>query len=209
MKKHTGRFLALLFVALALVLSTAAEVMAATDTYTVQKGDSLWIISKKYQVGISEIIGANPQFENPNLIYPGDKVTIPLDDPQLVSLEQQVVNLVNQERTKHGLKPLTINWEVARVARYKSNEMRDRNYFSHTSPTYGSPFDMLKKFSITYKTAGENIAKGQTTAQAVMNAWMNSEGHRANILNANFTEIGVGYSSGNNTTYWTQLFIKP
>lgn len=85
--------------------------------------------------------------------------------------------------------------------------MKDKNYFSHTSPTYGSPFDMMKKFNISYKSAGENIAKGQKTPQAVVNAWMNSEGHRKNILSKSFTEIGVGYIQGNNTTYWTQMFI--
>jgi len=184
-------------------------VMAATDVYTVQKGDSLWKIAQKYQVGLSEIIEANPQFKNPALIFPGDKVTVPLNDPTTLSLEEQVVRLCNAERAKYGLAPLKMNWQVARVARYKSDEMRDKNYFSHTSPGYGSPFDMLKSFNVAYSTAGENIAKGQKTAQAVVTAWMNSEGHRKNILNGNFTEIGVGCSTGGGTTYWTQMFIKP
>jgi uncharacterized protein YkwD len=82
--------------------------------------------------------------------------------------------------------------------------MRDKGYFSHTSPTYGSPFNMLKSFGISYKSAGENIARGYTTPKAVVDGWMNSPGHRANILNSSFTEIGVGYASGN---YWTQMFI--
>ncbi len=191
------------------IMFFAVPVYAKTDTYTVQKGDTLWKISLRYKVGLSEIISANPQFDDPNLIYPGDKVYVPLDDPGTVSIEEQVVTLVNKERVSRGLKPLTINWELARVARYKSNDMRDKGYFSHTSPTYGTPFDMLKKFNIPYQTAGENIAKGQKTAQAVVNSWMNSEGHRKNILSPNYTEIGVGYSQGNGTTYWTQLFIKP
>ena len=97
-----------------------------------------------------------------------------------------------------------MNWELSRVARYKSQDMKDKGYFSHTSPTYGSPFDMMKKFGITYRTAGENIAKGQRTPQAVVNAWMNSSGHRANILNSSFTQIGVGYVADGN--YWTQMF---
>ena len=193
----------------ALTLVSSIPVCAATDIYTVQPGDSLWKIAVKYKVGLSEIIGANPQFDNPNLIYPKDKVIVPLDNPEIKGIEEQVVDLVNKERAKYGLKPLALDWQVARVARYKSNDMRDRNYFDHQSPTYGSPFDMLKKFNISYKTAGENIAKGQKTAQAVVTAWMNSEGHRKNILNSAFTEIGVGYSAGNGTTYWTQLFIKP
>ncbi len=83
--------------------------------------------------------------------------------------------------------------------------MRDGGYFSHTSPTYGSSFQMIKSFGISYRTAGENIAKGQTSPETVVNAWMNSSGRRANMLNSSFTEIGVGYASGNN--YWTQMFI--
>ena len=83
--------------------------------------------------------------------------------------------------------------------------MKDNNYFSHTSPTYGSPFEMMKKFGISYKTAGENIAQGQITPQAVVNGWMNSSGHRANILNASYNRIGVGYVAEGN--YWTQMFI--
>ena len=83
--------------------------------------------------------------------------------------------------------------------------MRDKGYFSHTSPTYGSPFDMMKSFGITYRAAGENIAYGYRTPQAVVNGWMNSSGHRANILNARFTQIGVGYVAAGN--YWTQMFI--
>ncbi len=120
------------------------------------------------------------------------------------SIEQEVVRLVNIERQKAGLAPLKIDTELSKVARLKSEDMKKKGYFSHTSPTYGSPFDMLKQFNITYKTAGENIAKGQKTAQAVVNAWMNSEGHRRNILSKSFTHIGVGHTSN----YWTQLFIS-
>jgi uncharacterized YkwD family protein len=87
--------------------------------------------------------------------------------------------------------------------------MIDKNYFSHTSPTYGSPFDMMKNFGITYSTAGENIAAGQATPKEVVNAWMNSEGHRKNILSSQFTEIGVGYAKGGSYGhYWTQMFIS-
>jgi uncharacterized YkwD family protein len=98
-----------------------------------------------------------------------------------------------------------MDWELSRVARYKSQDMRDLGYFSHTSPTYGSPFDMMKKFGLSYRYAGENIAKGFSTPSAVVKGWMNSEGHRANILNKNFTKIGVGYVADGN--YWTQMFI--
>ena len=83
--------------------------------------------------------------------------------------------------------------------------MADNRYFSHTSPTYGSPFQMIKNFGISYRTAGENIAAGQRTPKAVVDAWMNSSGHRANILNASYTQIGVGYVASGH--YWTQMFI--
>lgn len=122
-----------------------------------------------------------------------------------LTYEERVVELVNQERAKAGLKPLTMNLKLSDVARAKSQDMHDKNYFSHTSPTYGSPFDMMKQFGISYRTAGENIAMGYRTPEAVMEGWMNSSGHRANILNGSFTEIGVGYVADG--SYWTQQFI--
>ena len=120
----------------------------------------------------------------------------------------EVLNLVNKERAAQGLKPLTLNKELSNVANIKSRDMIEKGYFDHTSPTYGSPFDMMKKFNISYNTAGENIAMGQKTPSEVMNSWMNSSGHRANILNSTYTELGVGIQKDSNgTIYWTQMFI--
>lgn len=119
--------------------------------------------------------------------------------------EKKVVDLVNLERKKIGLKPLTLDTKLSKVARMKSQDMKNKGYFSHTSPTYGSPFDMMKKFGISYRTAGENIAKGQTSPEQVMRSWMNSSGHRKNILNSKFTHIGVGHVMSGNI--WTQMFI--
>lgn len=121
------------------------------------------------------------------------------------AFEKQVVELTNAERAKNGLPALTLDTNLSKVARAKSEDMSKNNYFDHTSPTYGSPFDMMKQFGISYKAAGENIAKGQTTPEQVVKAWMNSEGHRANILSNKFTHIGVGYVANGN--YWTQQFI--
>jgi uncharacterized YkwD family protein len=122
--------------------------------------------------------------------------------------QQEVLNIVNKERTSRGLSALKLNMEVSKVATVKSQDMIDKNYFDHNSPTYGSPFDMMKKFGITYRSAGENIAMGQKTPQEVMTAWMNSEGHRKNILNSSFTEIGIGIAKDKNgRLYWTQMFI--
>jgi uncharacterized YkwD family protein/spore coat assembly protein SafA len=191
-----------------LALICIPGVSFAQEVYTVKPGDSLWKIAVRYQVGISEIIAANRQFSNPNLIYPGQKVNIP-DYDATKSIENQVIQLTNQERAKNGLKPLIADWELSRVARYKSNDMRDKNYFSHTSPTYGDPFTMIKKFGIAYRTAGENIAAGQTSPQAVVQSWMNSPGHRQNILSKSYTHIGVGYAKGGSMHhYWTQQFIS-
>lgn len=177
-------------------------------TYTVKSGDSMWKIAMRFQVGISELIKANPQIKNPSMIYPNQKLTIPAISEK--NFEAQVVKLVNQERAKAGLKPLTHNWELSRVARYKSMDMRDRGYFSHTSPTYGSPFTMMNNFGIRSSAAGGNIAEGQSTPQAVVTSWMNSPGHRANILSTNYTQIGVGYAAGGSGRhYWTQMFIRP
>ena len=124
---------------------------------------------------------------------------------QLSAFEQQVVDLTNAERAKNGLSALKVDVNLSKVAREKSSDMQRNNYFSHQSPTYGSPFDMMKKFGITYKSAGENIAMGQKTPSEVVQAWMNSEGHRANILNGSYTHIGVGHVANGN--YWTQQFI--
>ena len=130
---------------------------------------------------------------------------------QANAYEQEVFRLVNQERTSRGLRPLTLNSRLTEVARLKSMDMRDNNYFGHNSPTYGTPEQMLARFGIS-GYAGENIAAGYATPQAVMNGWMNSPGHRSNILNPNAREIGVGYVAGTSTSeyqhYWTQLFIR-
>ena len=119
--------------------------------------------------------------------------------------EQKVVELTNVERTKAGLPALKLDTALSNVARKKSEDMKNKGYFSHTSPTYGSPFDMMKQFGISYSSAGENIAQGQRSPQEVVQAWMNSEGHRANIMNRSFTHIGVGHVASGN--YWTQMFI--
>ncbi len=184
------------------VISTSA----AAASHTVVKGDTMWKIAAKYQVGVSELINANPGIENFDLIYPGQVINIPAANANVQNYENEVIRLVNEIRVKNGLSTLSANWELSRVARYKSQDMKDNNYFSHTSPTYGSPFQMIKDFGISYKSAGENIARGYKTPQAVVNSWMNSSGHRANILNSSYNTIGVGYVESGN--YWTQMFIR-
>ena len=116
----------------------------------------------------------------------------------------QVAALVNAERAKYGLSALTVDTKVQQAALVRAKETAQS--FSHTRPNGSSFSTALTEAGVSYRTAGENIAYGQTTPQQVMNAWMNSSGHRANILNANYTTIGVGYTVINGTAYWAQLF---
>lgn len=201
MKHHLFSKLAAAGLSLALLTTSASAL-----THTVASGDTMWKLASRYEVGTSEIIDANPQVANPNLIYPGQSLTIPTLSETVAAYEAEVVRLVNQARAQNGLAALTLNWELSRVARYKSQDMVDRQYFSHTSPTYGTPFQMIKAFGLTYRSAGENIAYGQSTPQRVFDTWMNSSGHRANILNPSYTQIGVGYVATGH--YWTQMFIS-
>ena len=122
-----------------------------------------------------------------------------------LTFAEQVVELVNQERTKAGLNAVTLDQNIASAALVRAKEIETS--FSHTRPN-GSKFSTaLTEQGVTFKGAGENIAWGQKSPEAVMQAWMNSEGHRANILNKNFTKIGVGYyQNARGTNYWTQLF---
>ncbi|MBU3143192.1 CAP domain-containing protein [Clostridium sp. CF012] len=199
-----------LILTLGILLTTGiSSTVYAADTlnYTVKPGDYFWKICVKYEVGISEVLAVNPQITNPNQINISQIIKIPTVSENM-KLEKEVLTLVNKERAKLGLAPLKDNWELSRVARYKSEDMANKNYFSHTSPTYGSPFDMMKNFGVKYMTAGENIAMGQQTPASVMTSWMNSAGHKANILSVNFTEIGVGIAKDKNgTIYWTEQFI--
>ncbi|PYZ98915.1 hypothetical protein CR205_10195 [Alteribacter lacisalsi] len=218
LKKLIYSVLAVAFAA-PLVFSDAAE---ASSTHTVESGDTLFQISQQYGVSLSDIIDANSDIQDPNMIYPGQVVTLPSSDSaqqsrqtseqtssELSQFEQEVVRLTNEERAQHGLPELEIAEDVSEVARDKSADMRDQGYFSHDSPTHGSPFDMLRNYGVSYNAAGENIAAGQQTPEQVVDAWMNSQGHRENILSSNYTEIGVGHVEGGQYGhFWTQMFIS-
>lgn len=191
------------------VLALTITISASPITHTVNSGESLWKIAQRYEIGMQELKTANPHIKNFDMIYVGDKINIPEAAP-LKTMEDEVIRLVNVERSKYGLQMLTKNWEAARVARIKSQDMIDKKYFAHNSPTYGSPFNMMENFGLKFSSAAENIAMGQRTAADVMNAWMNSPGHRANILSKTVSQIGVGAAkSANGTMYWTQMFLKP
>ncbi|MFC0524415.1 CAP domain-containing protein [Pontibacillus salicampi] len=125
------------------------------------------------------------------------------------NFKQQVVDLTNKEREKKGLPKVKAFDELTNVAQKKSEDMVNNGYFSHNSPTYGSPFEMMDNFGIEYKTAAENIAAGQKTPEKVVKGWMNSAGHRKNILNNKVTHIGIGVERGGDMgIYWTQMFIQ-
>lgn len=205
---------------------------ASAKVVTVQKGDSMYLIAKRYNVPFTQVLELNRAHHvDVNLIHPGDKIYLPdkgtgtttnqnsANDNiaqgnasaiagSVEAKENAVLKLVNEERAKHGLKALTMSTKLISLAEMKSKDMAEKRYFDHTSPTYGTPFQMMQQYGVSYKTAGENIAAGQRSAQEVMNSWMNSSGHRANILNGNYTELGVGYYAGGSYgTYWTQMFI--
>lgn len=146
---------------------------------------------------------------NSNNYGNGDSTNKVSQNSNLSANAQEVIKLVNKERNAAGLSALAENSRLSEVAQAKAEDMMKNGYFSHISPTYGSPFEMMKTFGIAYKSAGENIAKGQKTPAAVMNGWMNSSGHRTNILNVSYEQIGAGFckdSSG--VAYWVQMFIR-
>jgi len=205
---------------------------ASAENCTVQKGDSLWKIAERYNVRFSDLCRVNKHLRDLGKIYPYERVQLPHgsegestnhhsgadvfeernETPNGTTTSAQaeeVLQLVNKERSKQGLQPLTLSEKLTSIANVKAADMRDRNYFDHTSPTYGSPFEMLQHFGVSYTAAGENIAAGQKNAEAVMTDWLNSSGHRANIMNKEYKELGVGYVTGGSYgTYWVQLFTK-
>jgi uncharacterized YkwD family protein len=145
--------------------------------------------------------GGNPDTDNTNNNTGNPDNT----DDRVGDYQEKVVELTNQEREKNGLPALKPDSEVMDVAQKKSRDMAKNGYFSHTSPTYGSPFEMLRESGVDFTTAAENIAEGQQSPDAVVDGWMNSSGHRKNIMNKDVTHIGIGYSKDGN--YWTQMFI--
>lgn len=227
-----GKLRFALYTLLSATLALGLASPASAAHCDVRKGDSMWRIAKRYHVDFHRLLEMNRHYPNQHLIHPKDEVNIPdgshghgTEEPsntdeieqgneqapnsEAPTQAQEVLNLVNQERAKQGLKALTLDSELTSVATLKAKDMRDENYFSHDSPTYGSPFEMMQQFGVDYRSAGENIAAGQKSAEQVMNDWMNSSGHRANILNSSYGKLGVGYVEGGSYgTYWVQEFTN-
>ena len=135
----------------------------------------------------------------------------------LSNLEDQILALVNQERAKIGVGSLTMSGTLRQAARYKANEMLQYNYFSHSSPYTNNPWDIAKAYGHSYTTFGENIwtmsasslstLKSSLDANTIVNSWMNSQGHRENILKSSFRNMGVGVVVGSNgKCYVSQMF---
>lgn len=122
----------------------------------------------------------------------------------LTADEELMVDLVNAERSKNGLDPLQVEPALVQTARQKARDMIENNYFGHDSPTYGSPFEMMQEAGIKYRYAGENLAGALSAAQA-HRALMASPGHRANILNPQFTHLGIGIVEG---SPYGQMFVQ-
>lgn len=171
------------------------------DWYVIQTdSDYIGMVSKKYVKLIYPTGGATDN--NQDTAADNNQST-----NGLTADEQETLDLINAKRNEAGLSTLQIDSELQNVARVKAQDMVDNKYFSHTSPTYGSPFDMMKNYGITYKTAGENIA-GNSSNSGAVNAWMNSEGHRANILSNNYNYTGLGVvSSLKYGKIYVQMFI--
>lgn len=149
----------------------------------------------------------------PTPVPEDDIKTSPTGEPEATSMtgisedEQRTLDLINKERSDAGLAPLKFDTELQKVARLKAKEMVDKNYFSHQSPTYGSPFDMMRQYDISFRSAGENIA-GHRTVEGAVEAWMGSSGHKKNILNANFNYTGIGVvESPRYGKIFVQMFI--
>ena len=167
--------------------------------YIVQiEGDYVGAVSVEY---------VKPIYPNNSSGTGGSSNSSSTNTTSLTADELEVFNLINAQRTKNGLSSLKVDAEVQSVARIKAQDMVKNNYFDHNSPTYGSPFDILNRFKISYRTAGENIA-GNSSNQAAVTAWMNSSGHKANILNSGFNYTGIGVVNGSKYgKIYVQIFI--
>ena len=173
--------------------------------YVIQTdGDYIGAVSQEYIKAIYPNSSGNNSGQTNNS---GGQSSGSQTSSSMNSDEKEVFNLINKQRTNNGLTALKVDEELQRVARIKAEDMVTNNYFSHQSPTYGSPFDMLNSFKISYRTAGENIAANSSNSGAV-NSWMNSSGHKAIILSSSFNYTGVGVvSSPKYGKIFVQMFI--
>ena len=194
----------------------------SSKKYVIKQGDTLYLIAKRLGTTVNKLISINNLKSNDvyvgQVLYVPAVTAVPVPKPQpqpqpkpqqtsvvgMTADEQQMLSLVNQERAKAGLPGLQADLNIVKVARLKAKDMINLNYFDHTSPTYGSPFDMLKQFGIAYGYAGENLA-GAPDVQRAHENLMNSPGHRANILNKNYNKVGIGIVDGGS---YGKMFVQ-
>ena len=175
------------------------------DWYVVQtNNDLIGTVSTKYVRAINSTTN-----NNSNSGTTQNNITTNKNDVSSTpsNLEKELLDLINEKRVAYGLSKLTFDTATQKTARAKAEDLVANNYFSHNSPTYGTPFEMMKNFGVTYKTAGENIA-GNSTLEGAVNAWMNSQGHRENILNNAYNLTGIGIVKSNTYGYvMVQMFV--
>lgn len=169
----------------------------------VKSGKTLCVVQLAAGKKVADNAAAPPPLAPPQQTPPQSTPGAPAA-AALTPDEQRMVELVNAERARYGLPALKTNPQLVQLARLKAKDMVENNYFSHTSPTYGSPFEMMRAFGVTYSFAGENLA-GASTVEAAHQALMNSPGHRANILNPNFKEVGIGVVPG---SAYGKIFVQ-
>ena len=177
--------------------------------YHVRGNETLQQIAYRLHISIEELKRFNPNLEGAKPsqpIAPDDIVNVP-ENVKPSGFQQEVIRLTNLERRKANLPEFkSDDSALNKSAQAKTTDMSVKNYFDHNSPTYGSPFEQMRTFGISYSYAAENIAKGQKNPTEVLESWMKSPCHRANILNPKLqTTIGVGYEA--NGLLWTQQFI--
>lgn len=193
---------------------TVVDVISTSNNWSKIKYNGVYgYVSYKYLAKVSCGTNTNTNTSTNNNVNnntnnnSNNNVTNNTNKDEFSSFKQEVLRLVNKERAKEGLNPLTMDAKLSSVAQIKSQEMVDYNYFNHVSPVSGTPFELMKKHGITYRIAGENIAKAYNNPEDVVKAWMNSEGHRKNIMNSRFSKLGVGVAkTSKGVCYWTQMF---
>jgi uncharacterized YkwD family protein len=207
----------LILVVAFLMICTSVNINAFAQTgpytykvYTVKSGGSLSSVSKITGIHLDDLKSYNPHIKSYSWLSKGTKVYLP-DVARSLYIQNEVIRLVNIERRKAGVKPLALDDQLGKVARIKSQDMASTPYFSHTSPRYGSAAKMVSSFGLKWRMTGENIASGYTTPAGVVKGWMNSPGHKRNMLSPRYNLIGVGVAASykkNGRLYWTQEFIQ-
>ena len=180
------------------IYNAANGIVGAVDGRYIEFGDGANAAAASKSEDTSVTVSKKPDDKSKDKAAPTKGSTPAAINTELTQDEQKLLELVNKARSAEGLEELSIDESLMKVARTKAKDMIDNNYFSHQSPTYGSPFDMMRQFDNSFKSAGENIA-GNKTVEGAFKAWMASESHKNNILNSGFKVTGIGIE--NSSTY--------